>query len=968
MASALEAQRICDAVADNCKLLDAKVSDSHLADIVHDLVDWEVLAPHIGITESEQKEIKEDFECRYNLQKRQALRIWRWKNGDKATYRNLIHICCSQGLISLAEKISQYPGSNKQPTSSELLNGTFYQYLLDCYSDLPHPSTQQWPTKSLLSPMHSPTKFLDLKLYEAPLQQVLNTTGMPPKSVFLSDVLTKKENDERLLVYFEGIAGSGKSTLSWHACREWANKRLLGQFQLLIYVPLNHPKIQSAKHFSDIIPYPDEILQRQMAAAIQDQKGEGVCFLLDGLDEASTPLLDFLFNELMQPGVYSCYQKVKKLSFVMTSRPDSRVTKRLESMITSRIIVAGFNKESLHHFFEDSLGANSVERKKILEEFTINPKLEALCSHPMNAMIMSFLIKCYFLEEKMPVTQTDLYKPLISNYLLRHEDTRLNRKEPLEIINLLDESCIPDKTSEPFKKVCSFAYSAMINLEGSFTVEEKGHVESLGLLQVKPKITLFDTKRLYSFPHLSLQEFLAAVHLSKMGKDDQLLAVEKILKDIPQSQMLPYYAGLTGLSDNTEALKAISRALSQSTGNVQIFEQMKCGNDPQLKVLTFANCIFECHNESLLRLPVTGMATNDHLKKSCEEEGLSNMPVNVPLNCLTLINLPLQPLDCLSLGYYICTKSRILPNEEVMLVSLTGCPIDSIGIRVFFSEIKKDIAQCTVARVILYMSDNKFDKEALCSLKNLVQGQSNIEGISLNGCLDPENVDTCFALKCLTEGLSNNSSCGSVDLSENSFTSSHIHHIILMLRACLQVWYLDLSGYNLSGVMPLFGTALTYCTRLRNLDLVFCNISDSNLVLLGKKIPWSLYRLNIHGNPITSSGVSNFLQLLIDNSQSQLAMFGVNVDLNEAQKQIVEKINQFRDNVKIQDPLFVKSMMTVPSSSEHVDAGLQILQMEETSSTPKSHDEAQGEDPFHQTELELQALQIQATGPGSSKL
>lgn len=126
-----------------------------------------------------------------------------------------------------------------------------------------------------------------------------------------------------------------------------------------------------------------------MAIAIQDQKGEGVCFLLDGLDEASTPLLDFLFDQLMQPGVYSCYQKLKKLSFVMTSRPDSRVTKRLESMITSRIIVAGFNKESLHHFFEDSLGANSVEQKKILEEFTMNPKLEALCSHPMNAMIMS---------------------------------------------------------------------------------------------------------------------------------------------------------------------------------------------------------------------------------------------------------------------------------------------------------------------------------------------------------------------------------------------------------------------------------------------------------------------------------------------------------------------------------------------------------------------------------------------------
>ena len=101
-----EETRICEGVPD--KLLDSRVSDLHLAEIACDLVDWEVLAPHIDVTESEQKEIKEDFEGRYNLQKRQALRVWRWKNGDVATYRKLIDICCFQGLVSLAESIAKY--------------------------------------------------------------------------------------------------------------------------------------------------------------------------------------------------------------------------------------------------------------------------------------------------------------------------------------------------------------------------------------------------------------------------------------------------------------------------------------------------------------------------------------------------------------------------------------------------------------------------------------------------------------------------------------------------------------------------------------------------------------------------------------------------------------------------------------------------------------------------------------------
>ena len=59
------------------KLLDSIVSDYHIAEIAYDIKDWKLLAPYLHISESEQKEIKEDFEGWYNLQKRQALQVWR---------------------------------------------------------------------------------------------------------------------------------------------------------------------------------------------------------------------------------------------------------------------------------------------------------------------------------------------------------------------------------------------------------------------------------------------------------------------------------------------------------------------------------------------------------------------------------------------------------------------------------------------------------------------------------------------------------------------------------------------------------------------------------------------------------------------------------------------------------------------------------------------------------------------------
>ena len=268
-----------------------------------------------------------------------------------------------------------------------------------------------------------------------------------------------------------------------------------------------------------------------------------------------------------------------------------------------------------------------------------------------------------------------------------------------------------------------------------------------------------------------------------------------------------------------------------------------------------------------------------------------------------------------------------MSDNQLLLFSLNYCSIDNIGIRVFFNELKKNITQPTATRVILYLAGNKFDEETLLYLKNLVQGQSNIEGIALNNCFDPKNVDDCFALKCITEGLSNNSSCGFIDLSDNFITSSHIHYIILMLGVCHQIYCLDLSFYNLSRVMPLLSTAIALKVSLQSLFLTYCNISDSDLVLLGKRIPCYLHQLNVHGNPITSSGVSDFLELFINNPRPRLELFYLELELSEEQKQTVEKINYFR--YRMSDPreyLFVTSMMT-SCSLPSIEAGNEVLEM-----------------------------------------
>ena len=75
------------------------ISDYHMANIAQDLADWEEIASSILLSESEQKEIKEDYQGRYKLQKRQALRVWHNKSGNKATYKALLNIFQSENHV-----------------------------------------------------------------------------------------------------------------------------------------------------------------------------------------------------------------------------------------------------------------------------------------------------------------------------------------------------------------------------------------------------------------------------------------------------------------------------------------------------------------------------------------------------------------------------------------------------------------------------------------------------------------------------------------------------------------------------------------------------------------------------------------------------------------------------------------------------------------------------------------------------
>ena len=376
---------ICKSVPN--QVLEKPIPISILDDVAYHLKDWKELAPYICLSEQEQDEIKNDYDRQYHFQKRQALRRWRKNLGDNATVKTIISTLYNLNEVTLAETIAKISKTPLQPRCIPV----HAKYLRSFYKcDLPHPAENQWP--SLLRDFNLPSLFIDLKLHKVPIN-VTKQMSKKPVEVELAEVFSQSET--RFMILFEGIAGSGKTTLSWHACKEWANEKLLQRFQLLIHIQVNDPRLQNACALQDLIPDPDKEARDEIAQAILDKRGEGVCLLMEGIDEAPASLRGFLLGDLLN-------SKLSHLSIIITSRPDSKLLIELQKTLTSRILINGFSSEKLDEFLDCAMQEDAKGRAELDAKFKLSPQFQALCTLPINAVIVSFLVRCFI--DELPVT------------------------------------------------------------------------------------------------------------------------------------------------------------------------------------------------------------------------------------------------------------------------------------------------------------------------------------------------------------------------------------------------------------------------------------------------------------------------------------------------------------------------------------------------------------------------------------
>ena len=842
------------------ELLDTPVSDLHLAQIASNIRNWEEVAPFLGLTDAEEEEIRQDNK-EYGVQKRKALQRWREKKGSNATYQEL------RDALKRAEEAC---------TNSEWKQ--FRGHLIAWGKQTPHPSYEQRPTLEM-------SIYVDLSL----------VTLDGGSDVRLSSVLGGKK---RQVVLIEGPPGSGKTTLTWHISQQWAEGKLFQQFSLLIPISLSTTGAETTS-LADIIPYPSKKVREKVADAIAEKEGKGVCFVIDSWDEVPHSAewqRSYLYNFVKGRAGYS----LPHCSIIVTSRPAA--SSMLRTCATMKLQIAEFDALKIEEFVDRSMDTDDASRfLEILEE---KPELYALCHLPLNITIAVYLYKTS--NQELPSTRTKLYKALVDTQLARHWQLRTPAGDlsmGVDISNVME--LLPEEILTKFKALCKLAYTGLKCGCSTFLPMA---IAAAGLNPIAPNtISLMQsvkgvsTTTKHSFLHYTIQEYLAAYHISKLDPEPQREIVEELLQISPLTNTLPFYAGLTNLS-NEKAIKALLKVVREKPLNfLSVHEYLvkhvnDVGSDPRRLLIALMNSIYESEVYELYKQ----IQPQQH-----------QMELEISFDMLHL-----TPCDCLSIGCF-------LRHTEIdgVLPFFPRCNIKDVGFRMLVHQlIIKEQLQYN-PRIRIYLAGNPLTHNAFKCLREGL-GNRRIH-LNLTDCLSSKvhqkthvNIHIVKSLKYLIEGFVRSSGCMQLAIGANEITPEHKFHLLLLMKFSKSLESLELSGNYLRGTMPLLAPALNNC-NLKELFLLRCYLDDNDVIYLGRALQsnCTLYKLCIFDNYVSPHTFSEFL-LAVQYSALTILYYNGPISVAHMVMLIAINDNRYRCTAHSGEPLQLKKEFWNTAMSE----------------------------------------------------
>ena len=377
------------------------------------------------------------------------------------------------------------------------------------------------------------------------------------------------EQGNRVLII--GRPGSGKTTLVHKVSKDWARCNFQWKaVRLLFLIHVRGYRSDPSVDLKAIIGryFKDKLVVNVISDFAMKNHGLGLCFILDGLDEYQPSNIDETFiSKLIKKDVLS------KAIVIVSSRPAAVASFRKKT--TKEIEVLGFFKKEIVNYIHSYRFSSESSKQGLIDYLNQHPNVYNMCYLPIQSAMICFL---YEVEGGLPRTETQIYKEFTKHYILRSFYKAGSEKRFLKSVDLLKD---PERKS--FHNICQLAYE---KTRSFLQILEQHELESLcdnvtledtlGLITVDFKATKCGFQNIYTFCHLTFQEFLAAYHVFLQEKD---LQMEIIRECGPMDHMQVVFKFFCGLVQFDSDCKIFEELLSVS--NFKPLLRIQCAFETQ---------------------------------------------------------------------------------------------------------------------------------------------------------------------------------------------------------------------------------------------------------------------------------------------------------------------------------------------------------------------------------------------------
>uniref|UniRef100_A0A6Q2X7K4 B30.2/SPRY domain-containing protein n=1 Tax=Esox lucius TaxID=8010 RepID=A0A6Q2X7K4_ESOLU len=668
-------------------------------------------------------------------------------------------------------------------------------------------------------------------------------------------------------VLTKGVAGIGKTVSVQKFILDWAEEKANQDVQFVFSLPFRELNLMKGEKLS-LVQLINHFSIETKKARISNYNKYKVVFIFDGLDECRLPL-DFKNNKSCCDVTESTSVDVLLTNLIkgnllpfallwITTRPAAanQIPSECVDQVTE---VRGFNDPQKEEYFRKRF-SNEVMASRIISHIKTSRSLHIMCHIPVFCWITATVLEYMLTTDdkvELPKTLTDMYSHFLV-FQSTHRNVKYDgKKETDPHWNKESILTLGKLAFQQLQKGNLIFYEEDLK-ECGIDINEASVYSGVCTQIFKEECGLYQNK-VYCFVHLSIQEFLAAVHVFH-----SIINTNENLMDVQQSADNVWI----WLEPEVTFYKtAVDKALRSKTGHLDLFLRFLLGlslesNQKHLRgLLTKTRSSSQSHEETV-----------KYIKEKIRENPSSERCINL-FHCLNELNdhslveeiqrylssgslsrEELSPAQWSALAFVLLTSEeeidvfdlkKYCPSQKGLLellpviktcrtALLAGCGITEEGCASLVSALKSNPSH-------LKELDLSYNHPGHSGVRLLSAGLEDphcrLEKLKLAGCGITE--EGCASL--VSALKSNPSHLKDQDLSNNDLKDTGVEHLSALLKD-------------------------PQC-RLETLRLAGCGITEegcASLVSALKSNPSHLKELDLSNNDLKDTGVEQLSALLMD--------------------------------------------------------------------------------------------------------